>query len=208
MTCTGRIRYRKPDMALSPPRTTTSQHHGVGKEDLGRPRGLPEQLQGPRPGRHHHPRQPPAGSLHIHDTHVQRTLHRLQHPLPRLNQHLGAPGHQLPPPRRLYPPPPHSPGPDTYIREEEPDGAMSAASGGTSPRRRCSPSAAATTALAGPCTALPNGPNGAGRSLPTIGRGRSPSAPSGGSRPSTAREQPAHAPPPCSSARSWWRPPS
>ena len=28
--------------------------------------------------------------------------------------------HRLPPPRRLRPPP-HNPGPDTYIREDEPD---------------------------------------------------------------------------------------
>ena len=69
------------------------------------------------------------------------------------------------------PPPPQRPGPDTYTRRTTP---ASGVRGGTSPWRRCSPSAAAAGALAGRCSALPNGRSGACRSRPTGGRGRSP----------------------------------
>ena len=112
-----RARHGPPPTQHHPDR-----HQGVEKGGMGRPCGLPEQLQRPRPGRRPDPRQPAASPLHVHDPHVQQTLHPLHHPLPRTSRDLDGPRHRLPPPRQLRPPPLSAqPSPDTYTREDKPD---------------------------------------------------------------------------------------
>ena len=88
---------------------------------MGRPDGLPEQLQAQSPGRSPHPRQPAASPLHVHDPHVEHTVHPLHHPVPRTNWPLGRTGHRLPRPCRLCPPPPPKTQAPTRTREDKPD---------------------------------------------------------------------------------------
>ena len=107
-----------------------------------------------------------------------------------------------------YAPPPHSPGPDTYARGTTWTTPTSGARGNANPWTRCSLSAAATRALVGRCIASPSGPNGPGGSPWTGGCGWSRCAPSRGKPPQTAVDPPPHAPPPYSSARTWWQPAS
>ena len=172
---------------------------------MGSPDGLPEQLPAPRPGGHPHPRRAAASPLHVHDPHVQSTLHPLHHHLRRTHRPLGGTRHRLPPPRRLHPPPQaptRTPGGTTRTTP------TSRAHGNSNPRTRCSPSATATRPLVGRCIASPSGPNGPGESPRTDGCGWSRCAPSRGKPPQTAEDPPPHAPPPYNYARTWWQPAS
>ena len=63
-------------------------------------------------------------------------------------------------------------------------------------------------ALVGRCIAWPSGANGPGGSPRTGGCGGSRCAPSRRKPPQTAGGQPLHAPPPYSSAHTWWQPAS
>ena len=145
---------------------------------MARPRGPPQQLQGTPPGRHPNPRLPASGPLHVHDPHVPQPLHPLHHTLPRTNRLLVAPWHLLPPPRRLQPPPPRAAqAPTRTLRRTILTTATSRARWGTSPRTCCSPSSAATRALAGRCTALPNGPHGVEGHPPSPAEGGPPEPP-------------------------------
>ena len=51
----GRTRYHEPDMAHLPPSATPSDTKEWERENMGRPDGLPEQLQAPGPGGRPHP---------------------------------------------------------------------------------------------------------------------------------------------------------
>ena len=93
-----------------------------------------------------------------------------------------------------YTPPAHNPGNDTYTREDEPDDPHISGLGGAGPWTSCSPSAAATRALAGRCTVLLKVPNGPGRFLQSSGRGGSSCVTSRGKPPRTARDPPPYAP--------------
>ena len=108
-----------------------------------------------------------------------------------------------------YAPPPNT----TQASTRTPGGTSrttptSAARGNANPWTHCSPSAAAARALVGRCIASPSEPNGPGGSPQTAGCAGSRCAPSRGKPCQTAGDGPPHAPPPYSSAHTWWQPAS
>ena len=145
---------------------------------MSRPDGLPEQLQGPRPGRRPRPRQP-AASPSTHMTlmrNIHYTLSTTHYHAPTCtwvihgtDSHL--PAHYPPPPRTTRAP---TRTPGRTSRRTPTSGAR----GSAGPWRCCSPSAASTRTLARRCMALRNGPNGPGRSPGSSECGRSHCAPS------------------------------
>ena len=139
------------------------RHQGVGTGDMGRPDGLPEQLQGPSPGRRPHPRKTAAAR-----STYMTVMYNIQYTLSTTHYHAPTGdwvvyGTDSLPPCRLRPPP-HNPGPSTYTRMTSLTTQTSGACRSANPWTRCSPSAAETRALAGRCITLPSGPNGPARS--------------------------------------------
>ena len=117
----GRTRYHEPNMAHPPPSTTPIDTMAWKRRTWVDRLTFLSTFRGACPGGTPQPRQPAARPLHLHDSHVQETLHPLNHPLPHTKRHPAGPLHQILPPRRLHPPPRTTRGHDTYTREDEPD---------------------------------------------------------------------------------------
>ena len=77
----GRTRYHEPNMARSPPSTTRSNTKEWEREKWVDRMASLSTFRDHVPGDVPTPRQPSASLLHVHDPHVQHTLHPPHHPL-------------------------------------------------------------------------------------------------------------------------------